>query len=300
MKTKEKLLAGKTEALQKKYKQGGGFMRIIKAEPKDINTVHEIVHKTVSAIYPQYYPEGVIKFFLEHHSLNNLKTALEKEYVLLLEDFGQIVGTGALWENEIKRVFILPEFQKKGYGSFLLDELERTAMEKGYCEVILDTSLPAYRLYQKRGYDPLEFISMTTESGQVLCYYRMSKNLNGKYSAIDYNNKVFVSTSNSDNGEVSDKTVFNYRQWKDIIWACYSGGNIVKGYLVGKCHKDGKLEFSYQHVNTKKEIRTGKCKSIPEILPDGRIRLLESWEWTNGDRSKGSSVIEETREKNGL
>jgi hypothetical protein len=38
-----------------------------------------------------------------------------------------------------------------------------------------------------------------------------------------------------------------------------------------------------------------KFTSIPQILTDGRIRLIENWEWTNVDMSKGSSVIEEIR-----
>jgi hypothetical protein len=38
---------------------------------------------------------------------------------------------------------------------------------------------------------------------------------------------------------------------------------------------------------------TGICRSTPEILPDGRIRLHEKWQWTSGDRSSGESIVEE-------
>jgi hypothetical protein len=38
---------------------------------------------------------------------------------------------------------------------------------------------------------------------------------------------------------------------------------------------------------------TGICFSTPEILENGKIRLHESWEWTSGDQSKGTSIIEE-------
>lgn len=33
--------------------------------------------------------------------------------------------------------------------------------------------------------------------------------------------------------------------------------------------------------------------STPEILSNGKIRLLEQWQWTNGDNSTGKSIIEE-------
>lgn len=38
---------------------------------------------------------------------------------------------------------------------------------------------------------------------------------------------------------------------------------------------------------------TGICRSTPEILEDGRIRLHEEWIWTSGDQSSGKSIIEE-------
>jgi len=270
-------------------------MRIRNAVPEDIDTIFTIVQTTINSVYPKYYPEDVVNYFAGLHSLDNLKNALKTEYILLVEDFDQVIGTGALLGNEIKRVFVMPAFQGMGYGSLILDELEKKALENGYNEVVLYSSLPAYSLYQKRGYEPLEFYRMRTEKGQVLCYHKMLKTLNNKYSTVDYNNRVFASISNTDNGEVSNKTIFKYKQQNDIVWAHYSGGDIVKGFLIGKCDKDGKLEFNYQHININKEIRTGKCTSIPQILTDGRIRLIESWEWTNEDMSKGTSVIEEIR-----
>ena len=40
---------------------------------------------------------------------------------------------------------------------------------------------------------------------------------------------------------------------------------------------------------------TGLCRSRLEILPDGRYRLHEDWQWTGGDKSRGTSTIEEVR-----
>ncbi len=39
----------------------------------------------------------------------------------------------------------------------------------------------------------------------------------------------------------------------------------------------------------------GACRAATEMLSDGRIRLLEEWQWTNGDLSVGKSVVEELR-----
>jgi hypothetical protein len=49
----------------------------------------------------------------------------------------------------------------------------------------------------------------------------------------------------------------------------------------------------YHHVNTSGELMTGVCVSTPEVLPTGKVRLHEKWQWTSGDQSKGESIIEE-------
>ncbi|WP_242972911.1 GNAT family N-acetyltransferase [Anaeromicrobium sediminis] len=270
------------------------------ANKSNNDEIHKIVHTTINEIYSKYYPEEVVQFFLDYHSRNNITKALREECILLIEKEGRIIGTGSLLKNEIKRMFILPEYQGNGYGSLLLEELERRAKKEGYDTVVLDSSLAAYSLYEKKGYIPIKYNKIVTPNGQLLCYNEMIKTFANEEHLIDYNNRVFKSISNSDNGEVSGSTIFKYKQENNIIWAEYSGGQITRGYLIGTSDKEGKLDFSYQHVNIENQIRTGECKSTPEILSDGRIKLLEEWEWTSGQKSKGSSVLEEVNLKEKL
>jgi len=112
-------------------------------------------------------------------------------------------------------------------------------------------------------------------------------------SSINYDNRKFASIKNSGTGEVSAETVFHYHQQGDLVWAEYGGGEIVRGTLIALCDKRGNLDMRYQHINKKGELMTGTCFSTPEILPDGRYRLHEKWQWTCGDNSAGESVIEE-------
>ena len=110
---------------------------------------------------------------------------------------------------------------------------------------------------------------------------------------IDYNGKIFKPIENTDNGEISNETVFLYKQVGNILTSEYSGGKIKTGHLIGLVDKNGNIEMSYHQVNNKGEIMTGTCKSNPEILENGKIRLHENWQWTSGDESKGKSIIEE-------
>jgi hypothetical protein len=108
-----------------------------------------------------------------------------------------------------------------------------------------------------------------------------------------YDNKTFRSVANTDNGEVSGETVFHYHQQGQLVWADYGGGAIVKGFLIATVQEDQSLDMRYQHVNTQGELMTGRCRSTPETLPDGRIRLHERWQWTSGDESSGESIVDE-------
>lgn len=110
---------------------------------------------------------------------------------------------------------------------------------------------------------------------------------------MNYNNKVFKPISNTDNGETSNETIFHYKQVGNIVTATYSGGKIIQGHLIGLVDSFGNIEMRYHQVNDKNELMTGICKSTPEILANGKIRLLEEWKWTSGDKSTGTSIIEE-------
>ena len=108
-----------------------------------------------------------------------------------------------------------------------------------------------------------------------------------------YHNKKFKSIENSESGEVSAETIFEYFQKDNILWATYSGGSILLGNIIGTVDQDGKIEMRYQHLSSDGTFKTGKCNCSPEILPNKKIRLHESWEWSSGIIGKGKSIIEE-------
>ena len=109
----------------------------------------------------------------------------------------------------------------------------------------------------------------------------------------NYDGRRFRVAQNCATGQTSTETTFHYRQQNDLLWGTYEGGEIRWGTLTGLVSPDGALNFHYTHVNQSGTICSGICQSIPELLPDSRIRLIETWRWTTGDRSAGESVIEE-------
>ncbi|KAH7349647.1 hypothetical protein B0T11DRAFT_289621 [Plectosphaerella cucumerina] len=110
-----------------------------------------------------------------------------------------------------------------------------------------------------------------------------------------YDGRVFGSAANTANGEVGADTRFYYHQDGKIVWAEYSGGSIVRGYLIATVQADDSLDMRYEHVNKEGELMTGRCHSTPEKLEDGRLRMHEKWQWTSGDQSAGESTLEEVK-----
>ena len=120
-----------------------------------------------------------------------------------------------------------------------------------------------------------------------------------KTGSIDYEGRVFATVANTPNGEVGGDTRFLYRQAGDVLWATYDGGGVSYGHLVGRVAADGGLFFRYHHLSATGEPVSGECRSTLEILKDGRYRLHESWKWTSGDMSSGTSVVEEIPDADG-
>ena len=147
---------------------------IIRASLEDMEAVRNITHTTIRAVYPKYYPQGAVDFFSAHHSDDKIASDISAGYVYILKTEGSYAGTVTISENHINRLFVLPEYQGKGFGRALMDLSEDTIF-RSYDRVELDASLPAKRIYIKRGYKETEYNIIDTPDGDHLCYDVMAK-----------------------------------------------------------------------------------------------------------------------------
>jgi len=114
-------------------------------------------------------------------------------------------------------------------------------------------------------------------------------------SSFSLDGKKFVAQENTGSGEVSAQTLFEYHQKDTLIWATYSGGDIVYGQLLGSAVSGRSFISCYQHLNKLGVLMTGKCETRISKDAQDRLRLDEIWEWTSGDLSTGTSVVIETK-----
>ena len=74
----------------------------------------------------------------------------------------------------------------------------------------------------------------------------------------------------------------------------FAGGHVRRGSLAGTCSPDGILHFAYCMVYDSGEVVSGRCRSTPQLLDDGRIRLNEEWERYTPRADRGVSYLDET------
>ncbi|MEU4144079.1 hypothetical protein [Streptomyces parvulus] len=102
---------------------------------------------------------------------------------------------------------------------------------------------------------------------------------------------VLAPVADQATGQVGARTRFTYHERDGAVWADYAGGDIVRGHLVGTRAGD-RLDFRYVQLGTDGGTASGHCVSTVVELPDGRVRLEESWEWESRPGS-GTSVVEQ-------
>ena len=144
------------------------------AKTEDLQTVYDVVQHTIKTVYPKYYPLEVVDFFCELHSKENITNDISSGNLYVLYDNDILVGTGSFRENHITRVYVSPEHQGRGYGTYIINQLEKSI--KGSFDVaVLDASLPAVMLYEKLGYKTVKHCQYKLDKGAVLIYEVMQK-----------------------------------------------------------------------------------------------------------------------------
>ena len=144
------------------------------AKKQDAEQIYELVQETIKAVYPKYYLKEIVDMFGEYHSPENILRDIEDGNTYILLENKEIIGTGTKRENHITRVYVLPKFQKQGYGTYIMMQLEDRIKEK-YDYVDIDASLPACNLYANLGYQTVDHGIWECRNGVIQVYEIMKK-----------------------------------------------------------------------------------------------------------------------------
>jgi len=112
--------------------------------------------------------------------------------------------------------------------------------------------------------------------------------MKNRKSPYNFNNKIFALLANSNNGEASAETTFEFSQDGDLVTADYFGGTILYGKII-TILKGDQLHMSYQSVTNDHKFDSGKAIADIEHDQLGKIKLSLQWEWLNGSGETGVS-----------
>lgn len=139
--------------------------------------IHCVLQTTIRGIYPKYYPQAVVDFFCDLHSLEHVREGIASGHMgVAIDSEGNVIGTGCYDGNHITGVYVLPDSQGKGCGTIIIDELEK-AIAAEHDTACLDASLPAACLYEHRGYMTVGHGVIDLDDDVKLVYEKMEKRL---------------------------------------------------------------------------------------------------------------------------
>ena len=263
----------KTDMSEKEYLRDANYSTEpcleadVLAEQAKINAADAIIF-----IYPVFWTEAPAKLIGWFDRVFTYGFAYGPKTMKVLEK-GLILCTAGNTTEKLEQFGLLPSMKKVMFGDRLFNRVKHT-------DFVVFGGMTRACPSRRDNWDE----NLATAYNRGLTLFSSTEvefSLDGRH---------FVAIDNSDSGEVSIQTVFCYHQKDKTIWAEYSGGDIVKGFLVGKIDTDNELQFTYQHINTSGELKTGSCHSVPRT-ENGKLRFYESWQWTSGPT--GTSIIEE-------
>ena len=66
----------------------------------------------------------------------------------------EIIGTASLHVDTVRGMYVRPDWQGRGVGAALMDEVEKQAKAKGVAILAVPSSVNAEGFYRKRGFVP--------------------------------------------------------------------------------------------------------------------------------------------------
>lgn len=267
---------------------------IEKFHKADIDELYNFIVATIKESYFGYYPEEAIGHFIEYSNKEDILEDARDNHIIVIKDAGKIVATGTLRYTHIKRVFVSPNYQGKGLGKLIMQNLENKARENNLKLVELHSSLFAKQFYDSLNYKMFKMGNVKVDNGELLYYQRMAKRLDGRQDATshDFHKKQFAVIKNDGvEVEVNTETVFNFYQNLELIYAEYKGGKVKYGEIFGLIESNN-VQFYYSQTNFSGEKNQGSSKGEIKILENKKLQLLDRWEWKN-KRGQGICILEE-------
>ncbi|MBR4913735.1 MAG: GNAT family N-acetyltransferase [Clostridiales bacterium] len=126
----------------------------------DAKAVSDLIRKTISISNKKDYPEDLMNQLIEMETPEHVLERASWTHFYVFELEGQIIACGAIgpyWgkedESSLFTIFVLPEYQGKGVGSFIINTLEKDEFFTRAKRIEIPASITGVPFYLKMGYN---------------------------------------------------------------------------------------------------------------------------------------------------
>lgn len=130
------------------------MFKIRKPKIEEARIISNLVCETINIINSRDYDDRQIEAWISKNQLNNFKEHIRnKRDIYVLDDKGVIgVGIARVEDRTIGGIYVKHDKIKQGYGSKLLDYIEKINKKKGVKRLKLYSTITAKGFYKKNGY----------------------------------------------------------------------------------------------------------------------------------------------------
>lgn len=143
----------------------------------EVKQLHTLIHEVIQSCYPKIYPPAVVRFYERYHSIEELKKRIAQSRFFILCKENKAIASAYLKGEEMGGVYVLPEFQHQGLGSFMTTHVIEEAKNLGTQYLWLEATPLAYRMYMKLGFEVKRLEVMYAGEHGTLDYYYMEQAL---------------------------------------------------------------------------------------------------------------------------
>ena len=149
------------------------------AKPEDAKAVCDVHIASIRILCAKDYTSEQIAAWVSNCTPENYRIAIEKmgETMFVARKGEAIIGFSALFESEIRAIYVHPNYTRQRVGTLLLEALERAAVNRNIDKLKLSASINAKSFYESCGYQVIEYSVHTLPSGVKIPCVDMEKSL---------------------------------------------------------------------------------------------------------------------------
>ncbi|MBU1118867.1 GNAT family N-acetyltransferase [Patescibacteria group bacterium] len=131
-------------------------MTIRKFKKSDTTELSKLMIDTVLESNIKDYTKEAVNHLCEEYTSEKILIDSKKMSIFLAVEESKLLGTIALDDDLILRMFVLPKYQGKKIGKKLVHHIEDIARKRAIEKLKLRASITAYGFYKKHGYKKIK------------------------------------------------------------------------------------------------------------------------------------------------